>query len=705
MATNAPSESDVGVGAQQEGVFVRRSSGLVRDVSPIKALFFSVAAVFGGGMAFTFQNMTVTGQPLWTFGFTSYAWAILAVAAALALYGILMATLTSAMPRAGANYVFTSRILSPFVAWLESFCLLIAVISVIAILLPLALLMFNYTGAAMEIAFPDSSLFDGAAGWFSDSESLFIGGTVMVVLACLFAILPSQLFYRLLTVLGFVALITVVLVFIVTPFLSHDTFLGNVTEITGQTPEQIIETGAYPQGELQLPRLHGDVLVRPVRLLRLPVRVVRLGRDVRERQADGVVRVTGHARARRVRVDHLQRRPGPQVRARAHDIVELPLLDGRRRSRRDHRVAVDPRRHRERRPLADLGAPRPGRRALHLAAHACLPRCGLADHHRLVARPAGPGVDRPGERANERPDQRDRHLRARGRGHPVPHRLPGPPARRDALVHDSHVPPGSPPAGIQCDLRQEATTRPLRRDLREAASARDRLAPGDQHHLRDGDLQADLRGLQRRHLVPELLRRPGLRSSRSGWAWSCTSSPSRGIAREVSSATRCSRQSRRTEVVRSESDDFLRRPRGTRKRWCPDERLGRLRPAREQPARPSPPQGRCAPARVELGQDGRQRGLDHRAARARRRCFSMSRAPGASITSGSGSRTSWAIARWSPRAATGTRCSGSSWRCTGTARSPPASSSRSARSSARPMSRRRSSPRRRSRSALGTAAA
>ena len=246
MATNAPSESDVG--AQQEGVFVRRSSGLVRDVSPTKALFFSVAAVFGGGMAFTFQNMTVTGQPLWTFGFTSYAWAILAVAAALALYGILMATLTSAMPRAGANYVFTSRILSPFLGWLESFCLLIAVISVIAILLPLALLMFNYTGAAMEIAFPDSSFFDGAAGWFSDSESLFIGGTVMVVLAGLFAILPSKLFYRLLTVLGFVALITVVLVFIVTPFLSRDTFLGNVAEITGQTPEQIIETGAYPQG-------------------------------------------------------------------------------------------------------------------------------------------------------------------------------------------------------------------------------------------------------------------------------------------------------------------------------------------------------------------------------------------------------------------------------------------------------------------------
>jgi amino acid transporter len=247
MATNATSESTVG--AQQEGVFVRRSSGLVRDVSPTRALFFAVAAIFGGGMAFTFQNMTVTGQPLWVFGFTSYAWSIIAIGAALALYGVVMAILTSAMPRAGANYVFTSRILSPFLAWLESWCLLIAVIAVIAILLPLALLMLNYTGATMAIAFPDSGAWDGAAGWFSDSGSQFIGGTVMVVLACLFAILPSQLFYRALTVLGIVCLLTIAAVFVATLFLSHETFLRNVPEVTGQTPEQIIESGAYPVGD------------------------------------------------------------------------------------------------------------------------------------------------------------------------------------------------------------------------------------------------------------------------------------------------------------------------------------------------------------------------------------------------------------------------------------------------------------------------
>ena len=50
---------------------MRRSSGLVRDVSPLQALFFSMAAVLGGGIAFTFQNMTVTFQPMWEAGFTA----------------------------------------------------------------------------------------------------------------------------------------------------------------------------------------------------------------------------------------------------------------------------------------------------------------------------------------------------------------------------------------------------------------------------------------------------------------------------------------------------------------------------------------------------------------------------------------------------------------------------------------------------------
>jgi amino acid transporter len=248
MAINAGSGggADGGTGESTGRAFVRRSSGLVRDVSPKQALFFSMAAVLGGGIAFTFQNMTVTFQPLWEAGLTSYAWSAIAVGAACILLGIIYASLNSAMPRAGANYVFTSRILSPFLAWVESWAFVIGLVAGAAVLIPLGLLMFNLTGTVMAIQFPDSSLWDGAAGWFTTPDSQFIAGTVMVVLAGAFAILPTRAFFRALTFLGFAALVVMVLMFVVVPFLSQDTFLGNVTEITGQTPDQIIETGAYP---------------------------------------------------------------------------------------------------------------------------------------------------------------------------------------------------------------------------------------------------------------------------------------------------------------------------------------------------------------------------------------------------------------------------------------------------------------------------
>ena len=73
MAINAGASggAEAGSGESTGRAFVRRSSGLVRDVSPLQALFFSMAAVLGGGIAFTFQNMTVTFQPMWEAGFTA----------------------------------------------------------------------------------------------------------------------------------------------------------------------------------------------------------------------------------------------------------------------------------------------------------------------------------------------------------------------------------------------------------------------------------------------------------------------------------------------------------------------------------------------------------------------------------------------------------------------------------------------------------
>src|SRR3954452_24685174 len=81
-------------------------------------------------------------------------------------------------------------------------------------------------------------------GRFANAHAI----TIAIVIACAFAILPNRVFHRALTLLGIIAVAVLVLMVVVVPFLSHDTFVANVTELTGQTPQAIIDEVGYPDG-------------------------------------------------------------------------------------------------------------------------------------------------------------------------------------------------------------------------------------------------------------------------------------------------------------------------------------------------------------------------------------------------------------------------------------------------------------------------
>ena len=95
------------------GLFVRQASGLVRDVSMANALFFNIAAFVGTavGWAVVFYALFPEWQGL---GISAYAWMAILTGIACYFLGMIFASLTTAMPRSGGDYVFTSRIISPF---------------------------------------------------------------------------------------------------------------------------------------------------------------------------------------------------------------------------------------------------------------------------------------------------------------------------------------------------------------------------------------------------------------------------------------------------------------------------------------------------------------------------------------------------------------------------------------------------------------
>src|SRR4051794_13788478 len=102
MATVAAGPGDVG---GEQSLFVRKATGLVRGWSVRDAFIyavFSINIVTLGFVAFSYAPFIPKGSLLW---------AVLVAGAYLVLQGVTYASLIAAMPRAGGDYVWMSRVL------------------------------------------------------------------------------------------------------------------------------------------------------------------------------------------------------------------------------------------------------------------------------------------------------------------------------------------------------------------------------------------------------------------------------------------------------------------------------------------------------------------------------------------------------------------------------------------------------------------
>src|SRR5947209_9072373 len=102
-------------------LFVRQSSGLVRNVSVTNALFFNVAAFVGVGLTLYPIFYSLPAVQAWKVGpFSAYGWAAIIAGLFCILLALIFSSLTSVMPRSGGDYVFSSRIIHPFLGWMRS---------------------------------------------------------------------------------------------------------------------------------------------------------------------------------------------------------------------------------------------------------------------------------------------------------------------------------------------------------------------------------------------------------------------------------------------------------------------------------------------------------------------------------------------------------------------------------------------------------
>lgn len=198
--------------AVPSGLFVRQASGLVRDVSMTNALFFNIAAFVGTaiGWAIAFYALYPEWQGL---GISAYAWMALLTGIACYFLGMIFASLTTAMPRSGGDYVFTSRIISPFWGWLESWTLVGSSLTIIGFEIIVAIHNIQLTGILVGVAFPGSA-FSNASTWFQDTPSKIIVGLIVMLIIGFVATLRTRTFHKVVTGLTIFAIISVLISFI-----------------------------------------------------------------------------------------------------------------------------------------------------------------------------------------------------------------------------------------------------------------------------------------------------------------------------------------------------------------------------------------------------------------------------------------------------------------------------------------------------------
>ena len=192
-------------------LFTRQSSGLVREVSVVNALFFNTAAFIGGTLGGAYGIAVLAGVPVVVIGgLTNWSWVAFIVGAACVLLALIFASLTSVMPRSGGDYVFTSRIVprvGPFLGWMESWMLAFASIALIQFETALTLRGVQMEGRIIGIG-TGNEFFTGANSWFTEGSSGditgvpgMIAGLVVIALIALVVLQPTRRFHKIVTYL------------------------------------------------------------------------------------------------------------------------------------------------------------------------------------------------------------------------------------------------------------------------------------------------------------------------------------------------------------------------------------------------------------------------------------------------------------------------------------------------------------------------
>jgi amino acid transporter len=226
-------------------LFVRPASGLVREVSILKAIFFNLAVLSGGIVLNGVVIMSLYGGAL-VGPFPPLAAGHLIAGPFLAVLGLIFVVLVSAMPRTGGDYLFSSRIMHPFLGWIETWMMMFGGMAGIAWGISMVNL-FSSAFLSVAGAVYSTTAFSDAATWMMSQQGQLILGTVQCVAAALMCLTRPRTFHTILTSMCVIAVLGSLVMAIGTFTVDPSIFSANLQRAAGTSTGEIVSK-AYNAG-------------------------------------------------------------------------------------------------------------------------------------------------------------------------------------------------------------------------------------------------------------------------------------------------------------------------------------------------------------------------------------------------------------------------------------------------------------------------
>ncbi|MGD0176086.1 MAG: amino acid permease [Candidatus Bathyarchaeia archaeon] len=199
--------------------FVRRASGLVREVSAVDVLAYNMFIISLGYALFMFFYWVL-------YPGASLEWSIILTIVVSIVQGLVYALLASAYPRSGGDYVYMTRILHPALGFVMSWNFWIWMVFYVG----LQSGMIGFQGLAPTLGgigfiTGDANLIS-LGQWAGTSNAYFMIGTAAIIIYALLLISGMKNYFNFQKVLFVIAMASTIVMMVLLATTSHETFVA-----------------------------------------------------------------------------------------------------------------------------------------------------------------------------------------------------------------------------------------------------------------------------------------------------------------------------------------------------------------------------------------------------------------------------------------------------------------------------------------------